>query len=90
MKKGIIKLGLALCIWFVAATTSWAQCAMCKAAVENNISEGSAGLSAGLNTGILYLFIAPYLLVTLIGLLWYWKSQAQNAPTIQFKGHSRG
>ncbi len=72
-------------MWVVADVSSWAQCAMCRASLENNISDGSAGLSAGLNTGILYLFFTPYLLVTLIGLLWYWKSKAQNARTVQFK-----
>ncbi len=72
-------------MWVVADVSSWAQCAMCRASLENNISDGSAGLSAGLNVGILYLFFTPYLLVTLIGLLWYWKSKAQNARTVQFK-----
>lgn len=72
-------------MWVVADVSSWAQCAMCRASLENNISDGSAGLSAGLNVGILYLFFTPYLLVTLIGLLWYWKSKAQNAQTVQFK-----
>ncbi len=72
-------------MWVAADVSSWAQCAMCRASLENNISDGSAGLSAGLNVGILYLFFTPYLLVTLIGLLWYWKSKAQNARTVQFK-----
>jgi len=72
-------------MWVAADVSSWAQCAMCRASLENNISDGSAGLSAGLNVGILYLFFTPYLLVTLIGLLWYWKSKAQNAQTVQFK-----
>jgi hypothetical protein len=87
MNRSIKNLGLTLCIWVVTEAGSWAQCAMCKASVENNISEGSAGLAAGLNTGILYLFVAPYLMVTLIGLLWYWKSKAHNARTVQYKGH---
>ncbi len=74
----------------LAAVNSWAQCAMCKASVENNIGEGSAGLSAGLNTGILFLFVTPYLLVTLVGLLWYWKRKPQNASTVQLESHSGG
>lgn len=72
------KIALAICFLVVTNATSLAQCAMCKASVENNVSEGSAGLSAGLNTGILYLFVTPYLLVALVGLLWYWKSKGQN------------
>ena len=90
MKKGIRNIGLILCVWVVTEVNSWAQCAMCKASVENNISEGSSGFSAGLNTGILFLFVTPYLLISLIGLLWYWKSKAQNARTVQFEDHPGG
>ncbi len=86
-KKSII---LIPCIMVLAGVNSWAQCAMCKAAVENNIGEGSAGLATGLNTGILFLFVTPYLLVTLVGLLWYWKSKPQNAPTVQLESYSGG
>ena len=64
-----------------------AQCAMCRAAVENNVSAGSAGFSAGLNTGILYLFVAPYLLVMIIGFLWYKKSRL-HAGKVRISGHS--
>lgn len=82
------KVSFAICLMVSSVMSSWAQCAMCRASVENNISQESAGLSAGLNTGILYLFITPYLLVALIGLIWYWKSQNHDARTIQDKGHS--
>ena len=66
---------IALCLMITLGNQLWAQCAMCRAAVENNVSEGSMGFSAGLNTGILYLFVAPYLLVMIIGFLWYKKSR---------------
>lgn len=36
-----------------------AQCAMCKAVVES----GNASEAEGLNTGIMYLMVFPYLLV---------------------------
>jgi len=89
MRKGIQVSGIIIGIWLLNSVATMAQCAMCRASVENNISEGSESLSAGLNTGILYLFVAPYLMVTLIGLLWYWKSKANNAGTVQPKSHSR-
>ena len=82
------KIGFSIFILVATTLSSFGQCAMCRASVENNISEGSAGLSAGLNTGILYLFVTPYLMVALIGLLWYWKSKTRNARTIQTKGYS--
>lgn len=79
------------CLIFISTTiTSWAQCAMCRASVENNISEGSQGLSAGLNTGILYLFVTPYLMVAIIGFLWYWKSKNKNAGSVKVKSYSGG
>jgi len=48
-----------------------AQCAMCRATLENNVSNGNIGIAAGINTGILYLFFAPYLAVAVIAYLWY-------------------
>ncbi len=52
-----------------------AQCAMCKASVETNVNEDGIGFAAKLNTGILYLFVTPYLLAMVIGYLWYKKSK---------------
>ncbi|MCC5935983.1 MAG: hypothetical protein JJU34_01760 [Lunatimonas sp.] len=48
-----------------------AQCAMCRATIENNVSNGDTTVGAGLNMGILYLFAAPYLLAMVIGYFWY-------------------
>jgi hypothetical protein len=39
--------------------TSYAQCAMCKAVVEN----GDVDMAEGINNGISYLMVFPYLLV---------------------------
>lgn len=52
------------------------QCAMCRATVENNVSNGEIGIGAGLNFGILYLFVMPYLAVAIVGYLWYRNSKA--------------
>lgn len=52
-----------------------AQCAMCRATVENNFSNGDVGIGAGLNLGILYLFIMPYLAIGITGFLWYRRSK---------------
>lgn len=53
-----------------------AQCAMCRATVENNVSNGDIGIGAGLNFGILYLFVTPYLAIMVVGYLWYKNSKA--------------
>ena len=40
----------------IAPGASFAQCAMCRATLENNLSNGNVGIAAGINFGILYLF----------------------------------
>jgi len=62
----------------IAPVASFAQCAMCRATLENNLSNGNVGLAAGINFGILYLFLAPYLFVALIAYLWY-RTSKNNA-----------
>ena len=58
-----------------------AQCAMCRTTIENNVSAGDTALGSGLNLGILYLFVAPYLIIGTIAFFWYKKSRA-NAKKI--------
>lgn len=55
-----------------------AQCAMCKTTIVNNVSHGEISLAEGLNFGILYLFVTPYLAVMVIGVLWY-RNSRRNA-----------
>jgi heme/copper-type cytochrome/quinol oxidase subunit 2 len=55
MKKIIISIVL-----FLTFLNTNAQCAMCKAVIE---SGGDTSQAEGLNTGILYLMVFPYLLV---------------------------
>ncbi|MBS1977721.1 MAG: hypothetical protein JST46_10145 [Bacteroidetes bacterium] len=71
------------------AFTSQAQCAMCRATLENNFSNGDIGIAAGINAGILYLFFAPYLAVGVIGFLWYRTSKGNEQKRI-FQGPSVG
>jgi hypothetical protein len=54
---------------------------MCRAQLENNVSDGSIGIAAGLNFGIMYLFVTPYLLVAVIGFLWYRNSKRNSVKT---------
>lgn len=64
-----------------------AQCAMCRAAVETNMSEGS-NLGAGLNAGILYLAAFPYMIIFGIAILWFRKSQLKRVKNKQISGSS--
>lgn len=70
---------------FLVATAS-AQCAMCRATVENNVTNGQIGIGAGLNFGIMYLFAAPYTIIAVVGLLWYRKSK-KNAKENKARRH---
>ncbi|HHB80077.1 MAG TPA: hypothetical protein ENK85_12670 [Saprospiraceae bacterium] len=47
-----------------------AQCPMCKIAAESNMENGGES-GNGLNTGILYMFAAPYLIVGFIAFMWW-------------------
>ena len=62
----------------IMATSGYAQCAMCRATLENNVSNGNVGIAAGINFGIMYLFFAPYIAVAVIGYLWYRTSKSNE------------
>ena len=47
-----------------------AQCPMCKMSAESNLKNGGTA-GKGLNKGILYMLMMPYLLVGTIGFIWY-------------------
>lgn len=67
-------------ILLLSSVESEAQCAMCRTQLENNVSNGNPGIAAGINTGILYLLIMPYLMVMALGYFWY-KNSRKNAST---------
>jgi hypothetical protein len=76
MKKFVLVI-----IFFVTNYGVNAQCSMCKAVVESEIDSG--GLSAlGINKGILYLMIIPYLLIMGVGYVLY-KNYKKNRASIK-------
>ncbi len=68
MKKAFL---LTIIILSFLSIDVFSQCAMCRATVESNLSEGRGTIGTGLNFGILYLLSAPYLLVGAIIFLWF-------------------
>ncbi len=68
MKKAFL---LTIIILSLLSIDGFSQCAMCRATVESNLSEGRGTIGTGLNFGILYLLSAPYLLVGAIIFLWF-------------------
>ncbi|MFW5759435.1 MAG: hypothetical protein ACOCXH_00475 [Cyclobacteriaceae bacterium] len=83
LNKLIISFALAI-FALVYSGVAHAQCAMCRATVENNVSNGNVGIASNLNTGILYLFFAPYLVIGVVGYFWY-KSSKKNASKISIQ-----
>ena len=83
--KNILKLKkIVLSILFVFLTqfSVFSQCAMCRSAVESTMSNGRNMSAVGLNMGILYLFLAPYLLVASVGYLWYRTSMKNSRARV--------
>jgi hypothetical protein len=73
--KRFLTVSIAFVLTTLYSTATFAQCAMCRASVESNISEDGVNFAAKLNTGILYLFVMPYLLTIIIGYFWWKKSR---------------
>lgn len=72
-----MKVSIILSILFLMSiNASIAQCAMCRATLENNLSNGDPGIAAGINLGILYLFVAPYMAVAVVTFFWFKTSKA--------------
>ena len=66
---------LTVCTILFSAVSAPAQCAMCRTTLENNFSNGNPGIGAGINTGILYLLLLPYLAIIIVGYLWFKSSR---------------
>ena len=79
------RLILTLLVLVVLLNDAVSQCAMCRATLENNISNGNIGIAAGINFGILYLFVAPYLAIMVLGYFWY-RTSKQNENKFNKRG----
>lgn len=78
-------IGITILVWITGIAQAYSQCAMCRATIENNVSNGDVGIAASLNFGILYLFAMPYIAVGTVAYLWYKKSKANE----QAEGYSQ-
>lgn len=83
--KRLKKFVLLVIAFVMVQGVSFAQCAMCRATVENNVSNGDTTVGAGLNMGILYLLAAPYTIAMVIGILWY-KNAKKRKTKFVFHG----
>jgi hypothetical protein len=72
------KISLLTIIFLFYSKTIIAQCAMCKAVVEDNLESGGS-VGAGLNNGILYLMAIPYVAITFFAIAYYFHFRTQKA-----------
>lgn len=79
MKRGL-KSALFLIVFglmIISAKPVMAQCAQCAATVESNAKSGGTTAN-GLNKGIIFLLVMPYIAVAAVGFLWYKKFRRKN------------
>ena len=76
MKKIVVMLVL-----LAIATASFAQCPMCRMSAESNMQNGGTA-GAGLNAGILYMLVAPYLIVGGLA-FWWWRNRKKESEQEQ-------
>ena len=93
------KLFILVALLLLTQIDAVAQCAMCRTTIESSISNGRSNIATGLNTGILYLLAAPYLIVAAIAFLWFRQSKQEQQARLAklqlrqkvsqlFRGHS--
>lgn len=58
---------------FLLSAAAYAQCAMCKATAESATENVDKGIGEGLNAGIVYLMLVPYVLLATIALVFFRK-----------------
>lgn len=83
MKKFLAICGFVIIFFVMTVPSTMAQCAMCRGSVESSMGNGRNNVGVGLNTGIVYLFMMPYILVAVIGYMWY-RSSKKNQQERQF------
>ena len=73
MKKAFLILALFIAFFATGgSSTATAQCAMCTINAEQGVKNGNTQ-AKGINSGVLYLMVIPYLMFAGLGYLWYKK-----------------
>ena len=84
--KFVLIFALAFSLSMVSEPTL-AQCPMCKIGAESNLNAGGTA-AKGLNSGILYMFATPYLVVGTIGFLWWYYRKKEEEEKLLSDGNS--
>lgn len=64
---------LVIVLTLMPNTEAYSQCAMCKAVAEDGMSDANSGSTAGLNNGILYIMLIPYILLATLAFVFFRK-----------------
>lgn len=78
MKKTLILFSLLIVFMIFFHVDVEAQCAMCRAQLETSAGNPDAK-NTGINSGILYLMLFPYIIIAVIAYMWYRSSQKKKA-----------
>ena len=65
------KLLLVIVLLIANCSLTMAQCAMCRATVGSNLSEGRGVIGTGINDGILLMLVFTYLSIPTLIFVWY-------------------
>lgn len=89
MYKKIILGTLLIVGLLLVSSIAEAQCAMCRATVGSNLSEGRGVIGTGINFGILYLLATPYILVGGLFLVYRWHAKKEFLQQYSLKERLR-
>jgi hypothetical protein len=64
---------LSLVLVVLSSAGLLAQCAMCRATAESATENVDSGIGQGLNSGIVYLMLLPYLLLATVAVVFFRK-----------------
>lgn len=73
-RRIVLLLAFAAAAAIVVSEPAFAQCAMCRTALEQN----GGAIAGGFNRAILFLLGMPYLVFAAVGGAWYWKRRART------------
>lgn len=79
--KFLLPFGIIALFLLLSQGDLMAQCPMCRMSAESNLANGGTA-GAGLNAGILYMLATPYLLVAIVGVIWY-KNRRKDSEELQ-------
>ena len=71
MKKFYIVFSIVILLFVGFGMDVEAQCAMCRAQLETGATAGPDAKNTGINSGILYLMLFPYIIIGIIAFMWY-------------------